>query len=103
VFFISYLAFVGRKRWEILAVGFAYTLADFIVYFLIGVGSLSFLMTLKALPLFSKIFYWLAVAAGLALAFYNLRDYFKARRGDYSGMDLQLSTAAKSAGPLWWG
>jgi cytochrome c biogenesis protein CcdA/glutaredoxin len=95
VFFISYLAFVGRKRWEILAVGFAYTLADFIVYFLIGVGSLSFLMTLKALPLVSRVFYWLAIAAGLVLAFYNLRDYFKARRGDYSGMDLQLSTAAK--------
>ena len=95
VFFISYLAFVGRKRWEILAVGLAYTFADFLVYFLIGVGSLSFLMTLKALPLFSKIFYWLAVAAGLVLAFYNLRDYLKARRGDLSGMDLQLSTAAK--------
>jgi cytochrome c biogenesis protein CcdA/glutaredoxin len=95
VFFISYLAFVGRKRWEILAVGFAYTLADFIVYVLIGVGSLSFLMTLKALPLVSRVFYWLAIAAGLVLAFYNLRDYFKARRGDYSGMDLQLSTAAK--------
>jgi cytochrome c biogenesis protein CcdA/glutaredoxin len=95
VFFISYLAFVGRKRWEILAVGFAYTLADFIVYFLIGVGSLSFLMTLKALPLVSRVFYWLAIAAGLVLAFYNLKDYLKARRGDYSGMDLQLSTAAK--------
>jgi cytochrome c biogenesis protein CcdA/glutaredoxin len=95
VFFISYLAFVGRKRWEILAVGLAYTFADFLVYFLIGVGSLSFLMTLKALPLLSRIFYWLAVAAGLVLAFYNLRDYFKARKGDLSGMDLQLSTAAK--------
>lgn len=95
VFFISYLAFVGRKRWEILAVGLAYTLADFIVYFLIGVGGLSFLMSLKALPLVSRVFYWLAIAAGLVLAFYNLKDYFKARKGDYSGMDLQLSTAAK--------
>ena len=95
VFFISYLAFVGRKRWEILAVGLAYTFADFLVYFLIGVGSLSFLMTLKALPIFSRIFYWLALIAGLVLAFYNLRDYFKARKGDYSSMDLQLSTAAK--------
>jgi cytochrome c biogenesis protein CcdA/glutaredoxin len=95
VFFISYLAFVGRKRWEILAVGLAYTFADFLVYFLIGVGGLSFLMTLKALPVVSKIFYWLAIIAGLVLAFYNLKDYFKARRGDFSGMDLQLSTQAK--------
>ncbi|MDO9390704.1 MAG: hypothetical protein Q7U71_02910 [bacterium] len=95
VFFISYLAFVGRKRWEILAVGLAYTFADFLVYFLIGVGSLSFLMSLKALPLFSKIFYWLAIIAGLVLAFYNFRDFIKARKGDLSGMDLQLSTAAK--------
>jgi len=95
VFFISYLAFVGRKRWEILAVGISYTLADFLVYFLIGIGGLSFLMSLKALPLLSKILYWLAVAAGLVLAFYNFRDYLKARRGNLSGMDLQLSSKAK--------
>ncbi|MDI6740422.1 MAG: hypothetical protein QME74_08680 [Candidatus Edwardsbacteria bacterium] len=95
VFFISYLAFVGRRRWEILAVGIAYTFADFLVYFLIGVGSLSFLMSLKALPVLSRVLYWIAAAAGLVLAFYNLRDYLKARKGDYSGMDLQLSTAAK--------
>jgi len=95
VFFISYLAFVGRKRWEILAVGISYTLADFLVYFLIGIGSLSFLMTLKSLPLLSKILYWLAVVAGFILAFYNFRDYLKARRGDLSGMDLQLSSKTK--------
>jgi cytochrome c biogenesis protein CcdA len=95
VFFISYLSFVGRKRWEILAVGIAYTLADFLVYFLIGIGSLSFLMSLSALPVLSRALYWIAVAAGLVLAFYNFRDYLKARRGDFSGMDLHLSTAAK--------
>lgn len=95
IFFISYLAFTGRKRWEILAVGVAYTFADFLVYFLIGAGSLSFLMGLKALPVVSRAFYWIACAAGLVLAFYNIRDFLKARRGDFSGMDLQLSTAAK--------
>lgn len=95
VFFISYLAFVGRKRWEILAVGISYTLADFLVYFLIGVGGLSFLLSLKALPTLSRILYWLAVIAGLVLAVYNFRDYLKARRGDLSGMDLQLSTKTK--------
>lgn len=95
VFFISYLSFVGRKRWEILAVGIAYTFADFLVYFLIGIGSLSFLMGLKALPVLSRVLYWIAVAAGLVLALYNFRDYLKARKGDFSSMDLQLSTAAK--------
>jgi cytochrome c biogenesis protein CcdA/glutaredoxin len=95
VFFISYLAFVGRKRWEILAVGISYTLADFLVYFLIGIGGLSFLMTLKSLPILSLILYWLAVIAGLVLAFYNFKDYLKARKGDLSGMDLQLSSKTK--------
>lgn|GEM_PF-264846 len=95
VFFISYLAFVGRKRWEILAVGISYTLADFLVYFMIGVGGLSFLLSLKALPLLSRILYWTAVVAGLVLAVYNFRDYLKARKGDLSGMDLQLSTKTK--------
>ncbi len=95
VFFISYLAFVGRRKWEILAVGAAYTLADFLVYFLIGIGALTFLMSLKALPAVSRVLYWLAVAAGLALAVYNFLDWLKARRGDYAGMDLQLSDGAK--------
>lgn len=95
VFFVSYLAFVGRRKWEILAVGISYTLADFLVYFLIGVGALSFLMSLKALPAVSRVLYWLAAAAGLVLAYYNLRDWLKARRGDLAGMDLQLSTGAK--------
>lgn len=95
VFFISYLAFVGRRRWEILAVGLSYTLADFLVYFLIGIGSLSFLMTIKSLPALSRLMYWLAAAAGLVLAGYNFRDYLKARRGDLAGMDLQLSTRTK--------
>lgn len=95
VFFVSYLAFVGRRRWEILAVGLSYTLADFLVYFLIGIGSLSFLMTIKALPILSRLMYWLAAAAGLGLAIFNFRDYLKARRGDLAGMDLQLSTRTK--------
>ncbi len=95
VFFISYLAFVGRKRWEILAVGISYTLADFMVYFMIGVGGLSFLLSLKALPTISRILYWTAVVAGIILAVYNFRDYLKARKGDLSGMDLQLSTKTK--------
>lgn len=95
VFFISYLTFVGRRRWEILAVGISYTLADFLVYFAIGIGALSFLMGLKTLPLISRFLYWLAVAVGLALAVYNFRDYLKARRGDYAGMELQLSTRTK--------
>jgi cytochrome c biogenesis protein CcdA/thiol-disulfide isomerase/thioredoxin len=95
VFFVSYLAFVGRRKWEILAVGAAYTLADFLVYFLIGAGALSFLMSLKALPAVSRVLYWLAVAAGLVLAVLNFRDWLKARRGDFAGMGLQLSTKAK--------
>jgi cytochrome c biogenesis protein CcdA/glutaredoxin len=95
VFFISYLAFVGRRRWEILAVGLSYTLADFIVYFLIGAGALSFLMTLGALPAISRALYWLALAVSLGLAFFSFRDFLKARRGDLSGMDLQLSDKTK--------
>lgn len=95
VFFISYLTFVGRRKWEILAVGLSYTLADFLVYFFIGIGALSFLMSLKSLPTISRLLYWLAVAAGLALAVYNFLDFLKARRGDYAGMSLQLSTQAK--------
>jgi len=95
VFFISYLAFVGRRRWEILAVGLSYTLADFIVYFLIGAGALSFLMTLEALPAISRTLYWLALAVSLGLALFSFRDFIKARRGDLSGMELQLSDKTK--------
>jgi hypothetical protein len=51
VFFISYLAFVGRRRREVLAVGVAFTVGVFLTYLGVGVGLLRFLATLPFLSL----------------------------------------------------
>jgi len=46
VFFISYLAFMGRRSREVLAVGAALALGVFLTYLGIGVGLLRFLAAL---------------------------------------------------------
>jgi hypothetical protein len=51
VFFISYLAFVGRRRREVLAVGVAFTAGVFLTYLGVGAGLLRFLATLPFLSL----------------------------------------------------
>ncbi|MEW6684928.1 MAG: hypothetical protein AB1393_01820 [Candidatus Edwardsbacteria bacterium] len=95
VFFISYLTFVGRKRGEILGVGISYTFADFLVYFLIGLGILSFLLSLKILPLITRILYTAMALLVFVLSFLNFRDYFKAKQGKFSEVTLQLSRGTK--------
>jgi len=90
IFFISYLAYIGRKGKEILLVGGAFTFAVFITYMLIGLGFLSFIKSLFFLPLLSKIVYLATAIFALALGILSLRDYFLCRKGKIEAMSLQL-------------
>lgn len=90
IFFISYLAYIGRKGKEILFVGAAFTIAVFITYILIGLGFLSFIKTLSFLPLISKIVYIATAIFALILGIFSLRDYFRCRKGHIGDMSLQL-------------
>ncbi len=90
VFFISYLAFVIKKRTDILLVGLAFVAAVFISYFLIGVGLLSFIQRLGFMRVAGRVVYM--VTAGIAMIFgiLSIHDYFKYSGGDYDKSFLRL-------------
>jgi cytochrome c biogenesis protein CcdA/glutaredoxin len=90
IFFISYLAYIGRKGKEILMVGGAFTLAVFITYVLVGLGFLSFIKSLSFLPLLSRIVYLATAIFALVLGILSLKDYFICRKGNIGDMSLQL-------------
>jgi len=93
VFFISYLAFTGRKSKDILLVGGAFTLGVFLTYTLVGFGLLK---AVQALPFMATLGRWVYIAAGvlsLALAILSVSDFVAARRGRPDEMRLKLPTA----------
>lgn len=90
VFFISYLAFTGRKGREILFVGAAFALGVFLTYLLVGLGLYQVLQRLPFLTTLARWLYGITAALCLILALMSLIDYFTARRGRPEDMRLRL-------------
>ena len=91
IFFISYLAFVGRQKREVLLVGISFTMAVFLTYLAIGLGLFHFLRGLAFLNLLSQIIYGLAAALVFVLGLVSLYDYHLIRSGHKpSELKLQL-------------
>ena len=90
VFFISYLAFTGRRGREILFVGLAFALGVFLTYLLVGLGLLK---AIQSLGFFTALGRWVYLATALlcvVLAALTFRDFFKARKGKVGEMTLKL-------------
>ncbi|MBI9048673.1 MAG: hypothetical protein JEZ00_04610 [Anaerolineaceae bacterium] len=96
IFFISYLTMSGRKGKDIIFVGISFTLGVFVAYLAIGMG---FYKVLDVLGTWLKIVaQWVIGLTGvlcLTLAFFALKDYFKARKGDIGDMSLNLPHALR--------
>lgn len=90
VFFVSYLAFVGRQQREVLAVGLAFTLGVFLTYLGVGMGLLKFMASLPFLSTVSRWVYGLTAVLCLFLAAISLYDWWQARRGKPEEMRLKL-------------
>jgi cytochrome c biogenesis protein CcdA/glutaredoxin len=90
VFFISYLAYLGRKGWEILAVGAAFAVGVFLTYLLAGIGLLRVLQEIPALAKLGPWVYGLTAVLCLILAVVSILDYRRARRGDEQSMALRM-------------
>lgn len=92
VFFLSYLAFVGRQGRQVLLVGATFTLGVFVAYLLAGLGLSRLLESLTSVQLTLKrlMFSFTAVLC-LALAGISLHDYLKARQGKIDEMKIKLS------------
>jgi cytochrome c biogenesis protein CcdA len=89
VFFVAYLAFIGRKGRDVLLTGAAFTLGVFIAYFLLGVGLLRVLEAVNMTRL-GRWLYLIIAGLCLVLAVVNFTDFFKAREGKPEEMQMRL-------------
>jgi len=92
VFFISYLAFMGREGRDVLLAGGAFALGVFLTYLGVGFGVLKFLSTLPFLDAASRWIYGLTAVFCFLLAVGSLYDWWQARRGKATEMRLKLPT-----------
>jgi cytochrome c biogenesis protein CcdA len=90
VFFISYLAFTGRRGRDVLFVGLSFTLGVFLTYLLVGLGLLKVVQSLSFFTALGRWVYLLTAVLCVALAALTFRDYIRARRGQASEMTLRL-------------
>lgn len=95
IFFVSFLRVLKRNRMEILIIGLTFSTAVYGTYFLTGIGFLAGLKPLVRFPWFSMSFYALSGMLALVLALLNLRDAFRAHRGEIKEMTLQLPQGIK--------
>ncbi len=97
VFFVSFLAFQGYKKKELIAIGLSFILAVFLTYVLIGLGIFRSLYGLSKFYLVTKIVYYLIAAFSFVLGFFALYDlwlFIKNKKTE--GMVLQLPQTIKN-------
>jgi cytochrome c biogenesis protein CcdA len=90
VFFVSYLAFTGRRGRDILFVGLSFTLGVFLTYLLVGVGLLRAVQSLRFFTALGRWVYLITALLCVILAVLTFRDFFKARAGQMTEMTLRL-------------
>ena len=92
VFFLSYLAFVGRQGRQVLLVGATFTLGVFVAYLLAGLGLSRLLESLGSVQLtLKRLMFSFTTLLCLALAGISLHDCLKARQGKIDEMKIKLS------------
>jgi hypothetical protein len=95
IFFISYLALVGRGKRDILFVGAAFTLAVFLTYLAMGLGLAAVIERIGSIATIGRVIYGVTALVCLALSALSLWDYVKIRQGRLSDIALQLPGVLK--------
>lgn len=90
VFFLSYLAFMGREGRDVLLAGGAFALGVLLTYLGVGFGVLRFLATLPFLDMASRWIYGLTAVLCLLLATGSLYDWWQAHHGKATEMRLKM-------------
>ena len=97
VFFISFLAFQGYKKRELIVIGLAFIFAVFLTYILVGLGIFRFLYSLRQFYIVTKIIYYLIAIFCFIFSIFALYDlWLFIKSGKTEGMILQLPPAIKS-------
>jgi len=97
VFFISFLAFVGYRKREMILAGSFFTIAVFIAYFLIGLGIFKFLRSMAAFSYMAFVINIIIGSLAFVLGILSIVDYFKFRKThDAKASILQLPKSIKN-------
>ncbi len=97
VFFISFLAFVGYRKREMIMAGSFFTIAVFIAYFLIGLGIFKFLRSMSAFNYAALAINIIIGSLAFILGILSVADYFKFRKTkDVKTSMLQLPQSIKN-------
>jgi cytochrome c biogenesis protein CcdA len=84
VFFISFLAHVGKRKRELIITGLTFSLAVFATYLLIGLGLFKALFVLSGYRLFAEILYYGIIALLLVFAALSIHDCIVFSKTDQS-------------------
>jgi len=90
IFFITFLFTTGRKREDILKVGFFFTLGVYIAYLISGIGIFRVIQRYSIVGIFSKILYLVTAILVLIFAILSYLDYIKIKSGRGDEITLQL-------------
>ncbi|MFC2077025.1 cytochrome c biogenesis CcdA family protein, partial [candidate division KSB1 bacterium] len=95
IFLIAYLAYIGRRRREVLTFGIAFTVVVFLTYLAVGLGLIGVAGWLGNLRWLMSVIYGATGAAALFLAFLNIRDLARMKRSGVIESEAGLSPSAK--------
>jgi len=96
IFFISYLAMIGRTGRQLISVGAAFSVAVFLTYLAIGFGFFKFLQSVAdVMRTLSLILYVVIAVIAFVIGAVSLYDFVLIRKGDLRDMKLQLPAALK--------
>lgn len=90
VFFVSYLAALGRARRELIGIGACFILAVFLTYFAIGLGLSETMGILSGAPWLARAVSFIVAGIAFVLAILSLYDFVLATRGRPREAILQL-------------
>jgi len=95
VFFVSYLAFLGRGRRDMLIGGLGFALGVFAAYLVIGLGATAIFRHAVAMTWMRKGLYAVMITIAFFFAVLSLLDYKKLREGRTGDVSLQLPVSLK--------
>lgn len=97
VFFISFLAFAGYRKREMILAGSFFTIAVFTAYFLIGLGIFKFLRSLNIFSYAALVINIIIGSLAFVLGILSIVDYFRFKKThDAKNSMLQLSQPIKN-------
>lgn len=97
VFFISFLAFAGYRKREMVIAGSFFTIAVFIAYFLIGLGIFKFLRSMSIFSYAALVINIIVGSLAFVLGILSIVDYFRFKKTrDTKNSMLQLSQSIKN-------